>query len=77
MLIKLAKTDKLIGIQSIDWDRDLLVVETNRGAQKTISTAKYNVLAAAVAVSNCTKNGKISRIITEPPVAPEPFPRSS
>ena len=43
MLIKLAKTDRLVGFKPSKGDRDLLLVETNRGAQKTISTAKYRV----------------------------------
>ncbi len=42
-LIKMAKTDRLLGFKASTADRDLLVVETNRGAQKTISTAKYRV----------------------------------
>jgi DNA gyrase subunit A len=74
MLIKLAKTDKLIGFKASIGDRDLLVVETNRGAQKTISTAKYNVTGRGGRGIELQKNGKISKIITEPPVAPEPFP---
>ncbi|MFN7843735.1 MAG: DNA topoisomerase (ATP-hydrolyzing) subunit A [Pirellula sp.] len=74
MLIKLAKTDKLIGFKASTGDRDLLVVETNRGAQKTISTAKYNVTGRGGRGIELQKNGKISKIITEPPVAPEPFP---
>ena len=74
MLIKLAKTDKLLGFKASSGDRDLLVVETNRGAQKTISTAKYNVTGRGGRGIELQKNGKISRIVTEPPVAPEPFP---
>jgi DNA gyrase subunit A len=74
MLIKLAKTDKLLGFKASTGDRDLLVVETNRGAQKTVSTAKYNVTGRGGRGIELQKNGKILRIVSEPPAAPDPFP---
>jgi DNA gyrase/topoisomerase IV subunit A len=74
MLIKLAKTDRLLGFKASKGDRDLLVVETNRGAQKTISTAKYRLTSRGGRGVEVQKNGKISRIVIEPPSAPEPLP---
>lgn len=73
MLIKLAKTDKLLGFKASTGDRDLLVVETNRGAQKTISTAKYRVTSRGGRGNEIQKNGKIAKIITQVPSAPESF----
>jgi DNA gyrase/topoisomerase IV subunit A len=73
-LIKLAKTDRLVGVKASKGDRDLLVVETNRGAQKTISTAKYRVTARGGRGTEIQKNGKISSIVVQAPVAPEPLP---
>ncbi len=73
-LIKLAKTDRLVGFKASTGDRDLLVVETNRGAQKTISTAKYRVTARGGRGTEIQKNGKISSIVLQPPPAPEPLP---
>jgi len=73
LLIKLAKTDRLLGFKASAADRDLLVVETNRGAQKTISTAKYRVTARGGRGLEIQKNGKISSIVTEPPKAPPTF----
>lgn len=73
-LIKLAKTDRLIGFKASTGDRDLLVVETNRGAQKTISTAKYRVTSRGGRGIEIQKNGKISSIVIQPPGAPEPLP---
>ncbi|MEQ1828108.1 MAG: DNA topoisomerase (ATP-hydrolyzing) [Pirellula sp.] len=70
-LIKLAKTDRLLGFKASTGDRDLLMVETNRGAQKTISTAKYRVTARGGRGIEIQKNGKISSIITDPPKALE------
>lgn len=75
-LIKLAKTDRLIGFKASSGDRDLLVVETNRGAQKTISTAKYRITSRGGRGTEIQKNGKISSIVTQPPAAPEPLPES-
>lgn len=72
-LIKMAKTDRLLGFKASTGDRDLLVVETNRGAQKTISTAKYRVTARGGRGIEIQKNGKISTIILDPPKAPEPL----
>src|SRR5262249_401105 len=43
LLIKLAKEDRVLGFVASAGDRDLLTVETSRGAEQTISTAKYEV----------------------------------
>ncbi len=72
-LIKLAKTDRLLGFKASSGDRDLLVVETNRGAKKTVSTVKYRVTARGGRGTEIQKNGKISAIIADPPTAPEPL----
>jgi DNA gyrase/topoisomerase IV subunit A len=73
-LIKLAKTDRLVGVKASRGDRDLLVVETNRGAQKTISTAKYRVTSRGGRGTQIQQNGKIANIVVAPPTAPEPLP---
>ena len=68
-LIKLAKTDKLVGFKPSTGDRDLLLVETNRGAQKTISTAKYRTTSRGGKGNEIQKNGKIAKIVW-PPIKP-------
>jgi DNA gyrase subunit A len=73
-LIKLTKTDRLLGFKASSGDRDLLVVETNRGAQKTISTVKYRVTSRGGRGTEIQKNGKISAIVSQPPQTPEPLP---
>lgn len=70
LLIKLDKTDRLLGYKPSAGDRDLLLVETNRGAQKTISTVKYRTTSRGGKGTEIQKNGKIERIIDEI-VAPE------
>jgi DNA gyrase subunit A len=73
MLIKLAKSDRLIGFKPSSGDRDLLLVETNRGAKKTISTAKYRVTSRGGRGTEIQKNGKIAQVIIPPPDAPTPL----
>ena len=43
ILIKLDDDDQVIGAIASTGDRDLLTVETTRGAEQTISTGKYEV----------------------------------
>jgi DNA gyrase subunit A len=43
MLIKLGEDDRVLGFIASTGDRDLLTVETTRGGEQTISTAKYEV----------------------------------
>lgn len=72
-LIKMAKTDRLLGFKASTGDRDLLVVETNRGARKTISTAKYRTTARGGRGIEIQKNGKIATIVANSPDAPTPL----
>ncbi len=73
ILIKLAKGDRLLGFKASTGDRDLLTVETNRGAHKTISTAKYRVTSRGGRGIELQKNGKIAKIIGAPPEPPPTF----
>ena len=74
MLIKLAKTDQLLGFKASRGERDLLLVETNRGAQKTISTVKYRTTSRGGKGNEIQKNGKIAKIVRPPVVSPDPLP---
>ena len=70
MLIKLGKDDRLVGFKSSAGDRDLLNVETNRGAKKTISTAKYKRTGRGGKGTEIQKNGRIAKIVPEVPSMP-------
>ncbi|TWU39047.1 DNA gyrase subunit A [Novipirellula aureliae] len=72
-LIRLASDDRVLGFKPSTGDRDLLTVQTNRGAKKTISTAKYRVTARGGRGNEIQKNGKIAEIIKPPIAAPEIF----
>ena len=72
-LLRLAKDDTLLGFKCSKGDRDLLTVKTNRGAKKTISTAKYRVTSRGGRGNEIQKNGKIAEIIYPPIEAPKNF----
>ncbi|QDS96670.1 DNA gyrase subunit A [Roseimaritima multifibrata] len=71
LLVRLGKEDRLLGFKASTGDRDLMVVQTNRGAKKTISTAKYRVTSRGGRGTEIQKNGKIAEIVVDPPAAPE------
>ena len=52
----------------------LLTVKTNRGAKKTISTAKYRVTSRGGRGNEIQKNGQISEIVADPIEAPAELP---
>jgi DNA gyrase subunit A len=54
-------------------DRNLLTVETSRGAEQTISTAKYEVTGRGGKGRELLQRGGFTRVIWAPPEAPEPL----
>ncbi|MEM9800893.1 MAG: DNA topoisomerase (ATP-hydrolyzing) [Planctomycetota bacterium] len=69
-LIKVSSADRLLGFKASRGDRDLLTVETNRGAQKNVSTVKYRTTSRGGVGTVIQKNGKIKRIVLDPVAAP-------
>jgi DNA gyrase subunit A len=55
--------DKVIGAQLSTGDRDLMVVETSRGAEQTISTAKYEVTGRGGKGRELLQRGQFVRMI--------------
>ncbi len=72
-LIKLAPDDRLLGFKASEGDRDLLTVETNRGATKTISTAKYEITGRGGRGRELQRNGSLAKIVWPELEAPPPF----
>ena len=72
-LIKLTPGDELLGFKASTGDRDLLSVETNRGAVKNVSTAKYSVTSRGGKGWEVQKTGTIDRILRDPVPAPPPL----
>ncbi|MBB3207958.1 DNA gyrase subunit A [Rhodopirellula rubra] len=73
LLMKLAASDRLLGFKPSTGDRDLLTVVTNRGAKKTISTAKYRTTSRGGRGIELQKNGKIAEIVDAPIEPPKNF----
>jgi DNA gyrase subunit A len=71
ILIKLARgEDRVLGFIASTGDRDLLTVETSRGAAQTISTAKYGVTSRGGKGRELLQRGEFSRVVARPPEAP-------
>jgi len=77
ILIKLnPKEDRVLGFIASIGDRDLLTVETSRGAEQTISTTKYEVTSRGGKGRELLQRGQFTRIVGQdvaaPPALPEP-----
>jgi DNA gyrase subunit A len=71
ILIKLTeKDDKVLGFIASVGDRDLLTVETSRGAEQTISTTKYEVTGRGGKGRELLQRGQFTRIVPAPPEVP-------
>ena len=73
ILIKLGTDDRVLGFIASSGDRDLLTVETTRGAEQTISTAKYEVTGRGGKGRELLQRGQFTRILWPTPDAPAPL----
>ena len=74
ILIKLSsESDRVLGFVASTGDRDLMTVETSRGAEQTISTAKYEVTGRGGKGRELLQRGQFTRVITPIPEAPPPL----
>jgi DNA gyrase subunit A len=74
ILIKLdKKTDRVLGFIASSGDRDLMTVETTRGAEQTISTAKYEVTGRGGKGRELLQRGQFTKVVPVPPDAPPPL----
>ncbi len=72
ILIKLVrKEDRVLGFIASTGDRDLMTVETTRGAEQTISTAKYEVTGRGGKGRELLQRGQFTRIVWPVPDAPQ------
>jgi DNA gyrase subunit A len=74
ILIKLQKDDdRLLGFLASRGDRDLMTVETSRGAEQTISTTKYEVTGRGGKGRELLQRGQFTKVVPGPievPVLP-------
>ncbi|HNV02494.1 MAG TPA: DNA topoisomerase IV subunit A [Vicinamibacterales bacterium] len=74
ILIKLdPKEDRVLGFIASVGDRDLLTVETSRGAEQTISTAKYEVTGRGGRGRELLQRGQFTRVVPAPLASPPPL----
>jgi DNA gyrase/topoisomerase IV subunit A len=73
LLIKLSDDDRLLGAIASTGDRDLLTVETSRGAEQTISTGKYEVTGRGGKGRELLQRGQFTKVIWPSPEAPAPL----
>ena len=74
ILIKLTSgDDRVLGFIASTGDRDLLTVETSRGAEQTISTAKYEVTGRGGKGRELLQRGQFTKIVWPVPDAPQPL----
>jgi len=72
ILIKLQPDDDaVLGFVASTGDRDLLTVETSRGAEQTISTAKYEVTGRGGKGRELLQRGRFERVVPAAPKLPE------
>ncbi len=72
ILIKLQKEDdRLLGFIASTGDRDLMTVETTRGAEQTISTTKYGVTGRGGKGRELLQRGQFTRVVPQTPEVPE------
>ena len=71
ILIKLQPgDDAVLGFVASTGDRDLLTVETSRGAEQTISTAKYEVTGRGGRGRELMQRGRFERVVPTTPELP-------
>jgi DNA gyrase subunit A len=77
ILIKLNKDDdRVLGFMASRGDRDLMTVETTRGAEQTISTTKYEVTGRGGKGRELLQRGQFVRVVPTPPEVPAPLDRN-
>jgi len=73
ILIKLNEDDRVLGFIASTGDRDLLTVETTRGAEQTISTTKYEVTGRGGKGRELLQRGQFTKVVWATPEAPSPL----
>jgi len=74
ILIKLASDeDRVLGFIASTGDRDLLTVETSRGAEQTISTTKYSPTGRGGKGREIMQRGQFTKVVWSTPDAPPPL----
>jgi DNA gyrase subunit A len=73
LLVKLDKSDRLIGFKAVREDNDGLVMKTSLGGEQKISPAKYERSSRGGKGREVMKRGQLTEMVVDPPPAPAPF----
>lgn len=74
ILIKLKpEEDRVLGFVASKGDRDLLTVETSRGASQTVSTAKYEITSRGGRGRELLQRAQFTKVIVSTPEIPAPL----
>src|SRR5678809_840063 len=74
ILIKIASdADRVLGFIASTGDRDLMTVETSRGAEQTISTAKYEVTGRGGKGRELLQRGQFTKVLPTEVENPQPL----
>jgi DNA gyrase subunit A len=73
ILIKLSGDDRVLGFIASSGDRDIMRVETSRGAEQTISTAKYEVTGRGGKGRELLQRGQFTRVVPSEVENPQPL----
>jgi len=73
ILIKLGDEDRVLGFIASTGDRDIMRVETSRGAEQTISTTKYEVTGRGGKGRELLQRGQFTRVIPQDVENPPPL----
>jgi len=73
ILIKLSDKDEVLGFIASTGDRDIMRVETSRGAEQTISTTKYEVTGRGGKGRELLQRGQFTRVIPQDVENPPPL----
>lgn len=78
ILIKIKPgADRVLGFVASKGDRDLLTVETSRGALQTVSTAKYEVTSRGGKGRELLQRAQFVRVVPQPVATPPPLGNGS
>jgi DNA gyrase subunit A len=73
ILIKLSGKDQVLGFIASTGDRDIMRVETTRGAEQTISTTKYEITGRGGKGRELLQRGQFTRVIPQDVENPPPL----
>jgi DNA gyrase subunit A len=77
LLMKLDKSDRLVGFKAARAESDALVVRSSLGGEQRISPSRYELSSRGGKGREIMKRGSITEMVFEPPPAPAPLDSSS